>query len=92
MHKEFNRRTKKSLEFYSRLKQGTLLFVVKNEPSKKFVIELLEDIGNPRLYHSLRYLYRKEAHVSLEGAMKGLCFLPFLNDVYDTYIITEEYK
>lgn len=91
MNEEFYRREEKATEFYSRLKKGTLLFVVKNEPSKKFVIELLEDIGNPRLYHSLRYLYRKEAHVSLEGAMKGLCFLPFLNDVYETYIITEEF-
>lgn len=91
MHEEFYRKLKKALEFYSRLKQGTLLFVIKNEPSKKFVIELLEDIGNPRLYHSLRYLYRNETHVSLEGAMKGLCFLPVLNDVYETYIITEEF-
>ena len=91
MYKEFFRREKKATEFYNRLKKGTLLFVVKNEPSKKFVIELLEDIENPRLYHSLRYLYRNETHVSLEGAMKGLCFFPFLNDVYDIYIITEEY-
>lgn len=91
MHEEFYRKFKKSLEFYSRLKKGTLLFVVKDEPSRKFVIELLEDIGNPKLYHSLRYLYRNETHVSLEGAMKGLCFFPFLNDVFKTYIITEEY-
>lgn len=91
MYKEFFRREEKATEFYNRLKKGTLLFVVKNEPNRKFVIELLEDIGKPGLYHSLRYLYRNETHVSLEGAMKGLCFFPFLNDVFKTYIITEEF-
>ena len=91
MNEEFYRREEKATEFYSRLKKGMLLFVVKNEPSRKFVIELLEDIEDPRLYHSLRYLYRNETHVSLEGAMKGLCFFSFLNDVYETSIITEEY-
>jgi hypothetical protein len=91
MHKEFNRRLKKATEFYNRLKKGTLLFVVKHNPSREFVIELLEDADNPGRYLPLRYLYRNETHVSLEGAMKGLCFFPFLNDVYDTYIITEEF-
>lgn len=78
-------------DFKKQLVKGTLLFVIKKQPKKELVIELLEDVGNPALCCSVRYLYRKGAHVSLEGAMKGLCFFPFLNDVYETYIIKEEY-
>lgn len=78
-------------EFKEKLTKGTLLFVIKKEPKKELVIELLEDIGYYLDYCPLRYLYRNGVHVSLEGAMKGLCFLPNYNDLYETYIITEEY-
>lgn len=78
-------------EFKEKLTKGTLLFVIKKEPKKELVIELLEDIGVPASYCSIRYLYRNGAHVSLEGAMLGACFYSEYNKVYDTYIITEEY-
>ena len=78
-------------DFKKRLLKGTLLFVIKKQPKKELVIEFLEDVGNPALYCSLIYLYRNGAHVSLEGQMKGACFYPEYNEVYDTYIITEEY-
>ena len=77
--------------FKKRLTKGTLLFVIKKQPKKELVIELLEDVGIPASYCSVRYLYRNGAHVSLEGAMLGACFYPEYNEVYDTYIITEEY-
>ena len=78
-------------DFKKRLVKGTLLFVIKKQPKKELVIELLEDVGIPASYCSVRYLYRNGAHVSLEGAMLGACFYPEYNEVYDTYIITEKY-
>lgn len=78
-------------DFKKKLVKGALLFVIKKEPQKELVIELLEDVESPESYCDVRYLYRNGAHVSLEGAMKGLCFLPNYNDLYETYIITEEF-
>lgn len=78
-------------EFKKKLTKGTLLFVIKKQPKKELVIRLLEDIENPASYCSVIYLYRNGVHVSLEGAMLGVCFYQECNEVYDTYIITEEY-
>lgn len=78
-------------DFKKRLTKGTLLFVIKKQPKKELVVELLEDVRNPALYCSVRYLYRKGIPVSLEGEMIGGCFYPEYTEVYDTYIITEEY-
>lgn len=78
-------------DFKKRLVKGTLLFVIKNQPKKELVVELLEDVRNPADYCSLRYLYRKGTPVSLEGAMIGGCFYPEYTEVYNTYIITEKY-
>lgn len=78
-------------EFKKKLTKGTLLFVIKKQPKKELVIELLEDVGIPASYCSVRYLYRNGVHVSLEGEMLGACFYQECNEVYDTYIITEEY-
>lgn len=78
-------------EFKKRLTKGTLLFVIKKQPKKELVVELLEDVKDPTHYCSSRYLYRNGAHVSLEGAMLGACFYPEYTEVYDTYIITEKY-
>ena len=78
-------------DFKKSLTKGTLLFVIKKEPRKEFIVELLEDVGHYLDYCPLRYLYRNKTHVSLIGEMKGLCFLPNRNDLYETYIITEEY-
>ena len=78
-------------DFKKRLTKGTLLFAIKKQPKKELIIELLEDVADRAHYCSVRYLYRNGAHVSLEGAMIGGCFYPEYNEVYDTYIITEEY-
>nr|DAO19717.1 MAG TPA: Sporulation initiation factor Spo0A C terminal [Caudoviricetes sp.] len=78
-------------DFKKRLTKGTLLFVIKKHPKKELVVELLEDVGIPASYCSVRYLYRNGAHVSLEGAMLGVCFYPEYAKAYDTYIITEKY-
>lgn len=78
-------------DFKKKLTKGTLLFVIKKQPKKELVIELLEDAERPASYCSVRYLYRNGAHVSLEGAMIGGCFHPEYNEVYDTYVITEKY-
>ena len=78
-------------DFKKKLTKGTLLFVIKKQPKKELIIELLEDVGSPGCYCPLRYLYRNETHVSLIGAMKGMCFLPSYNDLYEVYVITEEF-
>lgn len=78
-------------DFKKKLTKGTLLFVIKKQPKKELVVELLEDVGIPASYCSVIYLYRNGAHVSLEGAMLGRCFYPEYTEVYDTYIITEKY-
>lgn len=78
-------------DFKKKLVKGALLFVIKKEPQKELVIELLKDVESPESYCDVRYLYRNGAHVSLEGAMLGGCFHPEYNEVYDTYIITEKY-
>lgn len=78
-------------EFKKRLTKGTLLFVIKKQPKKELIVELLEDVVSPGRYYSVRYLYRNGAHVSLEGAMLWVCFYPECTEVYDTYIITGEY-
>lgn len=78
-------------KFRRRLAEGNLLFVIKKEPHREFVIELLKDVENPECYCPVRYLYRNKSHVSLIGGIKGKCFLPCCSDLFDTYIITEEY-
>lgn len=77
-------------DFKKKLTKGTLLFVIKKQPKKELVVELLEDVSDRTHYCSVIYLYRNGAHVSLEGAMLGRCFYPEC-EVYDTYVITEEY-
>lgn len=78
-------------DFKKKLIKGTLLFVIKKQPEKELIVELLEDVKDHTHYCSVRYLYRNGAHVSLEGAMLGVCFYPKYTEVYDTYIITEEF-
>lgn len=80
-----------SKDFEKRLTKGTLLFVIKKEPEKEFVIELLEDVKDYIHYCSLRYLYRKGIPVSSKGAILSVCFCPEYAEAYDTYIITEKY-
>lgn len=81
----------KDFDFKKKLTKGTLLFVIKKEPQKDLVIELLEDIGLPGCYCPVRYLYKRGLQWNHLGAMKGMCFLPCCSDIYDTYIIKEEY-
>lgn len=78
-------------DFQKKLVKGTLLYVIKKEPQKEFILELLERVRAPGCYCAVRYLTRHGLPCNLLGAMKGMCFLPCCRDVYDVYIIKEEY-
>ena len=78
-------------EFKKRLTKGTLLFVIKKQPKKELIIELLGDVKGPARYCDVRYLYKRGLQYNHLGAMMGVCFLPHGSELYDTYIIKEVY-